>query len=500
MRERMGTRAVVAAAGLLAVAGLAHAQCDPALLFGEQTRFPAVAAPQSVALADLDGDGVLDMVVANKNFPDVSVLLNRGDGTFDAQRRFAVGSGGWGVALSDLDNDGDIDMAVTNRNNADVSVLLNNGDGTFDAQQRFPVGNGPEGIVLGDLDGDGDPDMVVANSNNSDVSVLLNNGDGTFDAQQRFPVDRFPRIVTLGDLDGDGDNDMAVACQGDNTVSVLLNNGDGTFDAQRRFATGDLARGVALADLDGDGDADMAVANNSDDVSVLLNRGDGTFDAQQRFGAGSLPFSVALADLDGDGDADMAVANLGRFVGSGDVSVLLNRGDGTFDAQQRFDAGDRPFSVALADLDGDGDADLAVTNEGSDDISVLLNQCDRAQPRIATQPPRVTVVDAGSPVVFEITTDLGTPPLTFQWRRNGQPLADGGAISGATTPTLTINPAQSIHSDVYDVVVSNDLGQVTSDTATLAVRDACLADVDNDGDLTLFDFLAFQNAFDAGCP
>ncbi len=129
----------------------------------------------------------------------------------------------------------------------------------------------------------------------------------------------------------------------------------------------------------GDGDLDLAVANSGDlsggdTVSVLLNSGDGTFAPHVLYGAGGFPSSVAVGDLDGDLDLDLAVAN----VASDAVSVLLNNGDGTFAANVLYGAGAGSCSVALGDLDFDLDLDLVVANRHSDNVSVLLNNCPPA--------------------------------------------------------------------------------------------------------------------------
>ena len=183
-----------------------------------------------------------------------------------------------------------------------------------------------------------------------------------------------PTSVSSADFDGDGDNDLAVANERSDNVSVFLNNGDGTFAPKVDYPAGSSPSSVFSADLDGDGDSDLAVANfDSDNMSVLLNNGDGTFAPKVDYIAGDAPRWIFGADLDGDLDNDLAVAN--EF--SNSVSVLLNNSDGTFADSTRVDysLGFNPTSVFSADIDGDGDNDLAVANDGSDNVSVLLNTC-----------------------------------------------------------------------------------------------------------------------------
>src|SRR5581483_6742235 len=167
--------------------------------------------------------------------------------------------------------------------------------------------------------------------------------------------------IVAGDLNGDGKADLAVV--NDQGVSVLFNDGSGTLLSPVSFATGTAPDTVALGDLNGDGKADLAVANrgtwdgsqwSGGDVGVLLNMGGGTFVAAN-YPAGVSPVSVAMADLNGDGKADLAVAS-----GTG-VSVLLNNGNGTFGAPASYGSGTNPGSVAAGDLNGDGKIDLAVS-------------------------------------------------------------------------------------------------------------------------------------------
>ncbi len=339
--------------------------------FGPHSVYAAGDAPVSVFSADLDGDGVPDLVLANAVSDNVSVLLNNGDGTFASQSAYAVGTNPLSLFSADLDGDGDLDLAAANLDSDNVSVLLNHGDGTLATHSVYGVGTDPVSVFSADLDGDGDLDLAVANANSDNVSVLLNNGDGTFASHSVYAVGNYPVSIFSGDLDGDGDFDLAAANLNSDNVSVLLNNGDGTFAAQSIYPTGDGPGSVFSGDLDGDGDLDLAVTNHySANVSVLLNYGDGTFAAQSVYLVGVGARSVFGGDLDGDGDLDLVVANQG----SDNVSVLLNHGDGTFAEQLQYPVGDSPHSVFAADLDEDGGLDLAAANWDSDNVSILLNQ------------------------------------------------------------------------------------------------------------------------------
>src|SRR5262249_53714998 len=132
--------------------------------------------PTSVKTADLNGDGKMDVVTANFGSNDVSVLLGKGDGTFQGAQDYPAGNNPHSVAIGDLNGDGKLDLAVADRNGG-LSVLLGNGDGTFQPAQSFSTDTGGSfGVAIGDLNGDGAPDVVTANHDNNDVSVLLNAG------------------------------------------------------------------------------------------------------------------------------------------------------------------------------------------------------------------------------------------------------------------------------------------------------------------------------------
>jgi VCBS repeat protein len=240
------------------------------------------------------------------------------------------------------------------------------------------AGDTPQGVAAADLDGDGDQDLAVANLFSDNVTILKNNGSGNLRETASSPIATgdAPAKVAAVDLDGDGDQDLAVVNQS-NTVTILRNNGHARFRerASSPEKAGVGSDAIVAADLDGDTDQDLAVANfNSGNVTILLNNGSGNFSrsASSPEPAGDGPASIVAADLDGDGDPDLAVANQG----SDDVTVLKNKGNGDFfePVSSPEPAGDGPTSMVASDLDGDGDQDLAIADINVNEVTILKNK------------------------------------------------------------------------------------------------------------------------------
>jgi hypothetical protein len=329
--------------------------------------------PLTMVVADLDSDGIPDLVTANFWSTNISILFGNGDGTFAPVVAYQTGTSPRIDFAADLDGDGDVDLAVGNQSTHNISILLNNGDGTFAAAVNYAAGTHPFYPVEGDLDGDGDVDLITTNYTSDNISVFLNNGDGTFAAAVNYAVGDTPRPMTIADLDGDGDRDLAVVNNASDSLSVLMNNGDGTFVAAVNYAVGDQPSDVVGSDLDGDGDRDLIIPNAaSDSLSVLMNNGDGTFVAAVNYAVGTAPLNILIDDLDRDGNEDAMVSNYY----SNNISILLGNGDGTFVAAVNYAVGTRPSHLVDGDLDGDGDPDIVSANQFDDSISILFNNGD----------------------------------------------------------------------------------------------------------------------------
>ena len=297
---------------------------------------------------------------------------------------FAAGSGPSLMAVGDFNGDGNLDLAVANEGSNNISVLLGNGHGGFQTHVDYPTGPEPSSIAVGDFNGDGKLDLAVADQNcpasscgPASVSILLGKGDGTFEPSVQYSTGSGTYSVAVGDFNGDGKLDLAVAASGDGTVDpggidVLLGNGDGTFQAAVKYGTGSGTNptSVAVGDFNRDGKLDLAATNAAcatpcGNVAVLLGNGDGTFQPAVNYNAGAQPLSIAVGDFNLDGKLDLAVANASTY----NVSVLLGNGDGTFPNAVNYSTNGGAFSVAVADLNGDGKPDL-IAASGS--VTVFL--------------------------------------------------------------------------------------------------------------------------------
>src|SRR6266478_5557040 len=239
----------------LAVSSVANNTVAVLLGNGDGTFLPPLIAPVGAnpwyfAVGDFNGDRILDLAVSDYGCPldcnsspssTVTVLLGNGNGTFRPAPSLTVGNGPAGVVVGDFNGDGKLDLAVANLNDNTLSVLLGNGDGTFQAPQTFasPGMTHPYFVAVGDFNRDGKPDLVVSNHLFTTVSVLLSNGDGTFQPAQNFAVDNDPVYVAVSDFNGDSAPDLAVANLHTLNISVLLNNtGASTVAATPTFSPG----------------------------------------------------------------------------------------------------------------------------------------------------------------------------------------------------------------------------------------------------------------------
>ena len=377
----------------------------------------------------------------------------------------SVGSLPSSVAVGDVDGDGDLDLLTANSNTTGtVSVRLNDGSGNFSGTTSVAVGSQPSSVALGDVDGDGDLDFVTANYISSGtVSVRLNNGSGAFSGTTNVAVGTQPLSVALGDVDGDGDLDLLTANSGNNTVSVRLNNGSGTFSGTTNVAVGAGPRNVVLGDVDGDGDLDFVTANfSSGTVSVGLNNGSGVFSGITSMTVGSQPSSVALGDVDGDGDLDLLAANYG----SNTVSLRLNDGTGTFTAPATNPEpamGNRPYSVALGDVDGDGDLDLLTANSNTTGtVSVRLNQ--PPAPAITSFTP--TSGPAGTTLSLTGINLTGATAITFSGTSDNV-VTSGFTVASSTSITGIVVPAGAVTGPLT-VTTPNGTSAASSTAFTVA--------------------------------
>ncbi|MCP3980045.1 MAG: VCBS repeat-containing protein [bacterium] len=458
---------------------------------------PMWQEPYGLIAVDLNDDGHADLISANRDTDDVAILYGHGDGTFAPVKRYeACGPGLDGGAsfarLGDFDEDGIDDLAVACSFSGEISILLAQADGSFGPPVEYGVVDElPVDLAVGDFDGDDHLDIVAANwANGGSSTVYWGAGDGTFGDE--IEVDHNPCwSIAAGDFNGDGIDDFArgrygsglrvrlakpnrtfadpadygiggrhvravdlngddvldlVSTYGDSdgAVTILLGHADGTFTEGQTLETGrPNATFTGIADFDGDGNLDLATSNYLGSPGLSLYFGDGT----GQFGAAleldfirERAYSIAIADFNEDGFADLARPSFTLD----EINILFGRGEGRFATGLLLEIGDEPQDVVVADLDSDGRNDLVSVNLASDDVSILFGSAaaefaPEIRVPVGDEPSAIAVAQLdGDPAPDLVVANAATNDLTLLINDGAGSFTAGAGVAVGAAPSAVV--------------------------------------------------------------
>lgn len=347
----------------------------------------ATAQPSGLMVGDFNGDGKLDVIVINSIFsPPAIIFFGNGDGTLQPAVPLDLGSGYAAGLCGDFNADGKLDLLLIapGSGGGAVAIFLGNGDGTFQAPVTYSV-PAASYLAMGDFNGDGKLDIASAGggSGSGEVSILINNGDGTFKSPVNYSIAGNVEALATADFNGDGKLDLVVPSGGYSAaIYVLLGNGDGSFGNPIEYDSNLLSiysASIAVADFNGDGKLDLVLTNSdSNVVAVVLGNGDGTFrNPPVLYSGGLLPSAVVNLDVNGDGKPDLAVAGGYGVLSYFSLTTLINRGDGSFPTPTSYPVLQYPYSAVTGDFNGDGNVDIAISSDTqTGGVSVLLGKGD----------------------------------------------------------------------------------------------------------------------------
>jgi hypothetical protein len=428
------------------------------------------ASPVNSALADFDGDGKPDIVVANQADSTVSVYRNNSvirNISFAAATSFSTGRMPTGLAVGDLNNDGKPDIVVSNNAPNTISVLLNTGSGSisFAPKTDFSTQTNPYGIAIGDIDGDGNADIVVTNSNAAGISVFRNTSGGGMVSFTRtdMAANSTPVAVCIADIDGDSKPDIIVANQlagGNGGITVHLNNsvpGTVSLAAKTDIPNTNSNVSVVAGDITDDGKMDIITGKlNSSQLQVLINKST----------SGTPSFTISNPQL--FTTADHSSLSLGNFNDNHIVDVVAGNSNlntatvipffpapgppnYTFRTGATMNTNNTPKGVSSGDLDGDGKPDIIVPAFGSNSLSVFRNRTGENTPAITSFSPALAAT--GSQVTI---TGSGFEDLT------------NVSFGGVTAASFTAVSANTIIAVVGTGASGNISVTTTANTSALA--------------------------------
>ena len=414
--------------------------------FTQGAAIPTGSTPEGIAVGDLNGDGVVDIVTADAGSDSMSVLIGNKDGTYQPRKVFKTGQNPSAVALADLDGDGNLDAIVTNNDDNTVTVFWGNGKGGFDTSTLLGTGSGPHRIAVGDIDGDGNLDFAVVNQTGTSATVFFGDGKRHFTSATLGSWGA-PDSIALGHLISASSKGLDVVIGGERET-VYINQGGRQFKQSGNFQPGDHSDSIVIKDINGDGFGDVISASQRESVvNILYGKGDGTLDDNINdivtYGLSGGATDLILTDVNKDGIADAIIS----YAGAPAISVLIGTSDGHFLARSDssiaagvdhiataelnnngdvdligassatstvvlffgnpgialatpvvFPVGISPTGIAVGDLNGDGHPDLVTANTVDNTVSVLLgsvngNYGSRTDFSVGTSPRRVRLAD-----------------------------------------------------------------------------------------------------------
>ena len=425
----------------------------------------------SFASGDVDADGWTDLVISGRNV--ASVRLHNGVDGFDRSPVSSIAGRG-GLAAGDFNGDGFTDVAGVDYLDDALQVVFGRGDGTLTEPVTYAVGSEPDDVLAIDLNDDGALDLVVSNQWSRDLSGFLGDGSGGFEEQPRVDLGERPRGLTAADLDGDGRQEILVAMHIADSVDVFGVEADGALAFERRIPVQRRPFDLEATDFDRDGDMDLVVLDDLyDEVHVFTRDASGAYVEASSVPLDAIePRTLKVGDLNQDGFPDAVALSRSKFM------VLMNDGVGGLGVSRVEFLFSRASDLKLGDMDGDGDLDILVDSPYP---QIFWNE----QGTFESSSAYVARSGVHSFAIDDFNGDGSLDIFTANWDDFATVLLNQQPCQ-VTCPADVDRDGQLT---VFDFLAFQDL-----------FEDGDLrADFDGDGEFTIFDFLVFQNAFDAGC-
>lgn len=482
--------------------------------FAPAATYPVGTSPSAIVVGDFNGDGKSDLAVANFGSSNVSVLVNRGDGTFHPAVTSPAGTAPQAMAAGDFNGDGKLDLVLINEGsppsgpNGAIFLLPGNNDGTFQAPVQIQADLYPASIAVADLNADGKPDLILGDAANGTLTILMGKGDGTFQKPSTVTTASSAVVAALavGDFNADKNVDIVAAVLS-GPVFILSGKGDGSFQAPVQITTAATSPHLVVGNFDGDGKLDFVLRSETprpspcrrppclafDRFQVFGGNGDGTFHSTTPVSMLNTTLStsvgtLAAGDFNADGKLDLILSRFGSGL------PYLGRNDDTFLAHPTLWTGLGSFVVA-ADLNGDNLSDLAVTDSANNNVVVFLNTNPTSGADLSvTEPATANAVIGGDDLTYRATVlNAGPQDATGVTLKETLPASfnlistqpSQGTCSGTTTITCNLGAMPDPSSATVDFTVKPTAAGIFTDGLHVTATEPDLNSKNNSASTTI---------------